>query len=271
MNSPTLPRITVITPSLNQGSFIGQTIDSVLDQSYPDLEYIIIDGGSTDNTLAVLKKYSGRISWVSEEDAGQSNAINKGLRMASGEIITYLNSDDIYHPGALTAVGEFFASHPEVAWLTGRCRIIDICGAEIRRAITLYKNFWLLTNSHRVLQILDFISQPATFWRREVIDEIGEFDEGLEYAMDYDYSLRVGEKFKLRVLHKYLASYRIHPSSKAGGSAHAQFEVDFEIAQRYSSSKLIQNLHNLHNFLIISTYRILLHKYSQRTMIISES
>lgn len=270
MNFPTLPRITIITPSLNQGDFIGQTIDSVLDQSYPDLEYIVIDGGSTDNTLEVLKKYSGRISWVSEKDRGQSNAINKGLWMASGEIVAYLNSDDIYLPGALRAVGEFFASNPEAAWLTGRCRIIDHCGAEIRRGIALYKNFWLLINSYQILLILDFISQPATFWRRVVIDEIGGFDEELEYAMDYDYSLRVGKKFKLLVLHKYLASYRIHHSSKAGGSAHAQFDVDLQIAQRYSSSKLLQNLHNLHNFLIISTYRKLLHKYSQRTMITSE-
>lgn len=268
--SITLPRISVITPSLNQGHFIGQTIESVLQQEYPNLEYIVIDGGSTDDTLEVLKEYSGRISWVSEQDRGQSNALNKGLRMASGEIVAYLNSDDIYHPGALTAVGKFFKSHPEADWLTGRCRIIDLNGAEIRRAITLYKNFWVLTNSYRVLQILDFISQPATFWRKNVIDEIGEFDEELVYAMDYDYSLRVGKKFKLWVLHKYLASYRIHPSSKAGGSAHAQFEVDLQIAKRYCSSNLILHLHTLHNNLIIGVYKLLRQMDSHGSMITAE-
>ena len=266
-----LPSLTVITPSLNQGRFIGQTIESVLGQDYPNLEYIIIDGGSTDNTLEVLKEYSSRITWVSESDGGQSNAINKGLHMASGEIVAYLNSDDIYHPGALTAVGDFFASHPEAAWLTGKCQIIDLIGAEMRRGITLYKNFWLLTNSYLVLQIMDFISQPATFWRKNVIEEIGEFDEELVYAMDYDYSLRVGKKFNLYVLNKYLASFRIHPSSKAGSSSNAQFEVDLQIAKKYSSSKLILYLHNLHNNLIIGVYNLLRKKDSQGPMITAKT
>jgi glycosyltransferase involved in cell wall biosynthesis len=264
------PSITVVTPSLNQGDFIDQTIRSVLGQDYPWLEYIVVDGVSTDNTLEILKKYSDRMIWISEKDRGQSNAINKGLRMAGGEVVAYLNSDDVYQPGALLKVGEFFASQPEAAWLTGKCRIIDQEGVEIRKGVTLYKNFWLRVNSYQALCVLDFISQPATFWRREVIDEIGEFNEHLEYAMDYDYSLRVGKKFKLWVLDEYLASFRVHPSSKAGSSARAQFEVDYQIAKKYSASKFLQSLHKIHNSIIVGTYRRLLWNSHQETMTKSE-
>jgi glycosyltransferase involved in cell wall biosynthesis len=261
------PKISIITPSFNQGDFIGHTIDSVLNQSYPDLEYIVVDGGSTDCTLEVLNRYSGRISWISEKDGGQSNAINKGLRLANGEVIAYLNSDDIYLPDSLSAVGEFFASHPEAAWLTGKCRLIDQHGSEIRKAIMLYKNFWLQLSSYRVLLTLDYISQPATFWRRRVINEIGYFDENLKYAMDYDYSLRVGRKYKLWVLNKYLAAFRIHSSSKTGSSARVQFREDLHVSRRYTSSNLINSLHTIHNALIILIYRLLIQN-SRRTQIL---
>jgi len=265
--SASLPRISIITPSLNQGHFIAQTIESVLGQNYPHLEYIVIDGGSTDNTLEVLQQYSSRISWISEADSGQSHAINKGLRMASGEVLAYLNSDDIYHPGTLAAVGEFFASHPEAGWLTGKCRIIDQYGTEIRRGITLYKNLWLQFNCYQILSVIDYISQPGTFWRKDVIKEIGRFDERLMYAMDYDYSLRVGMKYKLWVLNKYLASFRIHPSSKSRSSTIAQFEEDLQVAKRYIPSNRLINLHGLHNALILRIYSLLWQDQYRRQMI----
>lgn len=268
--SSAFPSISIITPSLNQGRFIEQTITSVLEQDYPYLEYIVIDGGSTDNTLEVLKKYSNKILWISEPDGGQSNAINKGLRMTSGDVVAYLNSDDIYEPGALQVVGRFFASHTKAAWLTGRCRLINQYGTEIRRGITLYKNFMLSTNNYQVLQVLDFISQPATFWRKKVFDEIGDFDDELDYAMDYDYSLRVGMKHKLWVVNKYLASFRIHPSSKSGAYTIAQFEEDFQIAKKYSSSRLLLYLHAVHNSLIIRIYGFLKQKHLRRSITSTE-
>jgi glycosyltransferase involved in cell wall biosynthesis len=255
-----LPKISVITPSLNQGDFIGQTIESVLSQGYPKLEYIVMDGGSTDNTLEVLKKCDDRVYWETENDRGQSHAINKGLRLASGDVVALLNSDDLHEPETLFKVGKFFAHHPKADWLTGKCRVIDQRGRTIRRGVTQYKNFWLRFRSYRVLLVLDYISQPATFWRYQVIKRIGEFDEDLQYAMDYDYSLRVGQHFQLWVLNEYLASYRMHPSSKAGGSAQAQFCVDLEIAKKYTSSSVIRVLHAFHNSLVVSIYRLLLHK-----------
>ncbi len=255
-----LPKISVITPTFNQGDFIGQTIESVLCQGYPKLEYIVMDGGSTDNTIEVIKKYDDQVYWESEKDRGQSHAINKGLRLASGEVVAFLNSDDLYEPGTLLKVGNFFVHHPEADWLTGRCRIIGQGGRVIRRGVTYYKNFWLRVRSYWILLVLDYISQPATFWRNQVIKRIGGFDEDLQYAMDYDYSLRVGQHFQLWVLNEYLASYRIHPSSKAGASAQAQFCVDLEIAKKYTSSSVIRDLHAFHNALIVSIYRLLLHE-----------
>src|SRR5665811_220931 len=116
MSSAILPRITIITPTLNQGRFIETTIQSVLAQGYPNLEYIIMDGGSTDNTLDILQRYAGQLRWISQKDSGQADALNTALKQASGEVIAYLNSDDQYSPGALLAVGQFFVDHPQAAW-----------------------------------------------------------------------------------------------------------------------------------------------------------
>ena len=253
-----LPRITVITPSYNQGQFIQATIESVLEQDYPDLEYIVMDGGSKDQTVDVLKAYDGRVRWVSEEDRGQSHAINKGLRRATGDVIAFLNSDDVYESGALIRVGHFFAEHPEAQWVTGKCCTVDQDGNEIRKAITAYKNFWLRVGSQTALTVLNYISQPATFWTRELVETVGDFDERWHYAMDYDYWLRARRHFKLWFLAESLASFRVHPSSKAGSSARAQFDVDLEIARHHVPSRLLVGLHALHNSTAVSIYRMLL-------------
>ena len=244
MNS--FPRISIITPSYNQVAFIEQTILSILNQDYPDLEYIVMDGGSTDGTLEILKKYSERLTWISEPDRGQSHALNKGFRMATGEVLAFLNSDDLYEPGALIKVGHYFAEHPETTWLTGRCRIIDHDGKEIRKAVTAYKNFWLKVGGYRILQILNFISQPATFWRREVIEQVGLMDERLYYTMDYDYWLRIGQRSRLFNLNQNLAFFRVHLDSKTGGSVSAQFNEQISVARRYTSSKILLELHAIH-------------------------
>ena len=129
-------------------------------------------------------------------------------------------------------------------------------GREFRKPITTYKNFWLLFRSYNVLLVIDYISQPATFWRRQVIERIGPFDETLHYSMDYDYSLRVGKLFKLWVMKDTLASFRIHPSSKSG-QIEDHFNTDLSIARRYARSGFQVGLHRLHNKLIISSYQVL--------------
>src|SRR5262249_46923914 len=126
------PRITIITPSFNQAQFFEQTIASVLDQNYPNLEYIIIDGGSQDHSVEIIRKYDHRLAyWVSEKDRGQTHAINKGLERATGDIIAYLNSDDFYLAGTLHRVAEYFQQHPDVDLLHGRCRTVNVNGEKI--------------------------------------------------------------------------------------------------------------------------------------------
>jgi len=256
-----LPKISIITPTYNQAKFIQQTIDSVFSQNYPYLEYIVMDGGSTDGTVEILKKYNGRLIWFSERDRGQSHAINKGLRKAKGKIICYLNSDDYLENNSLIKVGEFFSKNKQAYWLTGKCKIVDENNHEVRRLITIYKNLFLKhCRSLTLNQIIQFISQPATFWRKEVVERIGYFDESLNYDMDYDYWLRTWFKYQLYFIDDYLASYRIHYSSKAVTSPETQFKVEYDIVKRYTSSKSILAFHKLHSNLALLFYRLFLVK-----------
>jgi len=252
-----LPKISVITPSRNQGAFIERTIRSVLDQDYPELEHIIMDGGSTDGTIDILRKYQGQLTWVSEKDKGQADAINKGIRRSTGEIIAYLNSDDVYGPGALHRVAEYFRAHPETRWLTGKCRIIDEQDREVRRLITAYKNFLLRRYSFSLLLVTNPISQPATFWRRTLVEEFGLFDEHEHLVMDYDYWLRIGKKYPLAVLDEYLAEFRVYAASKTSSSFLTTFRREMELARKHSSSTLLNTMHWISYVGIAAAYLVL--------------
>lgn len=253
-----LPKISIVTPSYNQAHFIEQTIQSVLNQDYPNLEFLVIDGGSKDGTVETLKKYETFLTWVSEPDSGQSNAINKGFKLVTGEIVAFLNSDDLYEPGVLHLVGNYFATHPEAMWLTGKCVNVDETGKEIRSIIRKYKNFWLHWRNYHVLQVLNYISQPATFWRREALQKIGDLDESLHYAMDYDYWLRLGKYYPLHVFDGNLACFRIHRASKSGSAFLQQFEEELRVAARYSPRSLLW-LHRLHCDITVLIYTLLRH------------
>jgi len=251
------PRISIITPSFNQGHFIKETIDSVLGQGYPDLEYIVMDGGSTDETVDILKSYGERVKWVSEKDRGQSDAINKGIRRATGEIIAYLNSDDLYEKGSLDAVADYFTDNPASFWATGKCRIIDMKGVEVRKAITAYKNFFLSRYSYKTLLVTNFISQPATFLRRRAFDELGLFDEGQHRVMDYDFWLRAGERQPPGFIDRYLASFRVYPASKTSSSFDKTFKEELEVARKHTDSAILNGLHYMSYLGICAAYRAL--------------
>ncbi len=250
-----LPSISIIIPSYNQAEFIETTILSVLEQGYPALEVIVIDGGSTDGTLDILRQYDDRLTWISELDRGQAHAINKGLALASGGVVAFLNSDDVYAPGALHAVGAYFAEHPQAQWLTGRCIIVNESGREIRKAITAYKHLWLAFRSYGVLKVLNYISQPATFWRRGLLDEVGNLNEDLRFTMDYEYWLRIGQRYRLHTLRQRLAGFRLYAASKSGGGYEEQFAEEMTVCRRFSSPLVVQ-LHRLHNALILGVYRV---------------
>lgn len=254
MNS--LPKISVITPTYNQGNFIEGTINSVINQNYPNLEYIVLDGGSTDGILEILEKYNKHLIWKSEKDNGQSDAINKGFQRASGDIFSFINSDDTYEPGALLKVGEYFSTNPYAKWVTGYCRVINENDKEIRRFITLYKNFWLNCHSYSSLLLLNYISQPATFWRKNLVKSVGSFNESLHYSMDYDFSLRVGQKHQLYLIQDYLANFRIHKSAKSR-LEREYFNEDYKVASEYAVNKFQTVIHKFHNELIVFIYRLL--------------
>ena len=219
-----LPKISIITPSYNQGPFIERTILSVLNQNYPNLEYIVMDGGSTDNTLEILKKYEDRIIWKSEPDRGQSNAINKGLRISTGDIIAYLNSDDTYKPSVITKVVEQFRLHDDIYLIYGDCDIID----ENDKVIGIFKG--IPANQKKMLYTLRAcIPQQTAFWRRHVLTTIGYFDETLHFAMDTDFFIRILKRYKSLYVPINYANHRWHRFSKSSiekGSCANKFRED---------------------------------------------
>jgi glycosyltransferase involved in cell wall biosynthesis len=235
---PDLPSITVITPSFNAAASIEATLESVRAQRYPKLEHLVVDGASTDGTVEILEAAPG-IRYVSEPDRGLAHALNKGVAMASGDIIGELNADDIYEPGALQAVGESFRDHPEVAWLTGYCRIIDSNGAEIRRVITEYKNAFLRRYSLGLYLTHNFISAPATFFRRTTLDEAGDFDERYRISVDYDLQLRIARRHDPLILRRYLASFRMVEGTLSMSGFQTQFREHAEQARRHGNGHRI--------------------------------
>lgn len=251
------PKISIITPSFNQGRFIEATIKSVLGQEYPDLEYIVVDGGSTDETISILKKYENRLKWISERDRGQSDAINKGIRMSTGDIIAYLNSDDLYEKGALLRIARLFEVSPALRWATGQCGIIDENGNEVRKAITAYKNFLLSNYNYKALLVTNFISQPATFLTRRLIDELGLFDIEQHRVMDYDFWLRAGKRYRPGIVKERLASFRVHTSSKTSSDFSQTFRQELDLSRRYTDSSLIYGLHWLNYLGICTAYTFL--------------
>lgn len=177
-------KISVITPSFNQAQFIESTINSVLDQENLDIEYIIIDGGSTDNTVEILKKYNN-IIWISEKDNGQSHAINKGLKLATGEIIAWLNSDDLYTPNALKTVIQCFEENPEIEFLYGDIEYINKKGEHL-----FYQTGPVLTLKN-LIEDPYIMRQPSCFWRKSLFDKVGYLKEELNVVMDLDLAIRM--------------------------------------------------------------------------------
>lgn len=254
-------KICVIIPCYNSAEFIEETILSILNQDYPNLQCVVVDGGSTDGTLSILDKYqSNRLSWISEKDNGQSDAINKGLQLVKGDIVTYLNADDVYEQNCFRDVSEFFTKFPDQKWLYGNCRIINENGKEIRKLITQYKNFWQRHYGYSRLLVMDFIAQPSVFWRTELTDELGLFDINNHLTMDYEYWLRIGAKYKPGFINEYLARFRLHSTSKSATRFHAASTEALGIAREYAVSQnrsWLIPLQYLSYLLVISTYSLL--------------
>lgn len=207
-----LPRISVITPSYNQGEFIEKTICSVCTQDYHNLEHIVIDGGSTDATGDVLERYKSTFAYcVSERDRGQSEAINKGFRRATGELLCWLNSDDCLEPGTLAYVGAYFNAHPEVDMIAGGVRRVDAHGRELTVEPGRYVNRQQLLTYWRGYDM----HQPSIFWRRRVYEALGGVNERLHLTMDFDYWLRAAAaRFHIASVDRTLSCTILHDRQK---------------------------------------------------------
>ena len=201
------PRITVITPSFNQAAYINQCVDSVLDQRYPNLQYLVLDGGSTDDTLDILRGYRDRLVWKSERDRGQSHAVNKGLRAAEGEIIGWLNSDDYYLPDCFARIVDCFAQHPNASMVYGRALMVDRGGDTLRE----YPTFRFARDD---LRRKCYVCQPSVFIRRSALEEVGLLNESLDICLDYEWWLRIGREHELAFCDHVLAASRHYETTK---------------------------------------------------------
>jgi glycosyltransferase involved in cell wall biosynthesis len=213
---PDLPLVSIITPSFNQARFLEQTIQSVLSQTYAKIEYAVVDGKSTDGSLEIIRKYAKKLTWfVSEKDRGQADAINKGFKKANGELIAWLNSDDLYLPGAVEAAVKVFTKHPNAAIVHADVLAGDAEG-RILNKIT-YKNWGLLD-----LMRFKIIGQPAVFMRKSMLDKAGYLDLNYHLLLDHQLWLRLGQKGEIVYVHEPWAMARFHENAKNTAQA-AQF------------------------------------------------
>jgi glycosyltransferase involved in cell wall biosynthesis len=230
--------ISIVTPSLNQGRFIERTLLSVLDQGIPDLELLVFDGASHDETLDVLRAYSSRCTWVSEPDAGQASAINKGLAVARGDIIGWLNSDDVYRPGALKRVIDFFETNPQVDLVYGNA---DFIAEDDSLIEPYYTEPW---DPSRLRDVC-FVCQPAAFFRRTVVERFGLLNEQLHYCMDYEYWLRMSVAgVNVGYIQECLAGSRLYATNKTLGSRlkfHAEINRMLRVRVGYVPDRWLTN------------------------------
>ncbi len=197
-----------MTPSLNQGEFIEATIRSVLDQGV-DVEYLVADGGSTDRTIDVLRRYEGRLRWHSGPDAGQSDGVNKAIAATSGEIVGWLNADDLYAPGAIAAAAAALRSRPDLGMVYGGAQWVSAAGEPLGEFVSV-EPFDL----RRLLRVGNYIVQPTVFFRRAAFEAVGGLDASLHYVMDYDLWIRLGSAYPVAMLDDTIARVRVHAGTK---------------------------------------------------------
>ena len=223
-----LPSMTIVTPSFNQARFLERTLRSVLEQGYPNLEYIVMDGGSTDGSVEIIRKYADRLTfWTSGPDPGQSAAINAGWRMATGDIIAWQNSDDVYLPGALHAIGEAFVEHPDAVLIYGLTQRIDADGTPLGTIGSAY-NRRTLHYSHQQIPL------TSAFFRRSAVEAAGLLDESLHYSMDLDLFLRLTLMAPPVMLNRTLAEATIHAEAKTTRDADIAAGETHLVRRRYA-------------------------------------
>lgn len=255
------PIISIVTPVFNAIETLPETLASIQAQNYPAIEHVVVDAVSTDGTLELLREeaLAGRITLISEPDDGLSDAFNKGVRAATGELVGWLNADDVYRPGALHAVAAAFAENPGCEWLVGRCRIIGDDGNETRKLVTAYKNTLLRRFSLGLFLTNNFVSSPATFVRRDVLDEVGLLDVRFKYSADYDLWLRLAQRSKPIYVDAEVSSFRMGEGSLSITGFEDQFrEHALNSRENGADHPVAVAVNRVMSRLIVWTYRTIM-------------
>lgn len=230
-----LPKISIVTPSFNQGQFLEETILSVLNQNYPNLEYFIMDGGSTDNSMEIIKKYAPRLTcWESKPDRGQSHAINKGFKIATGELVAWLNSDDLLYPGALFEIAKVWSENPTIGFINGTSELIDESGNSKGKYFGDRFDFLeSLTMSRNT------VAQPSTFISRGSLLDLGFLDEKLHMSMDWDLWLRIASRYDTKFISKVISKSRHWPMTKTNTQVEVSARDHIHIVKKIVQNKSI--------------------------------
>jgi glycosyltransferase involved in cell wall biosynthesis len=251
MKNSELPWVSVVTPAYNQGMFLRDTIESVLSQDYPNIELLVLNDGSTDETESILQEYTGRIRWETQKNIGQTATINKGWRMTKGEIITWLNSDDTFMHGGVRKGVEYLTAHPETSIVFADSLFTTADGTPLEESRPLpafnYKNF--------ITACENPVAQPSSFIRREVVEKTGELDTSFYYFMDWDFWLRAGLYFKIDYIKGVWSTYRLHPESKTvSQSIKVAPELEFMYKKFFSRQDLPLEIKHLKNKAMMNMY-----------------
>lgn len=231
MSSNHLPRVSIVTPSYNQRYYLEQMLDSIRQQDYLHIEHIVIDGGSTDGTLEVLKAAESDLVWRSERDSGQAEALNKGFALATGDIFGWLNCDDLYTPGAVRVVVDYFMTYREAMLVYGDALTIDAHNTSYGLRVNVKP-----CNHEALVHRGDFIVQPAAFWRKCVWHQLGPLDETLHYALDYEYWMRASRRYKLHYVPLCLAKERLYRGAKTSNGHLKRINELYRVAKRHGGS-----------------------------------
>lgn len=260
-NAGEVPRISIVIPSYNKGDYIERTLESVLNQGYPRLEVIIQDGGSTDGSVEVIRRLARKhpkvVKWVSRKDGGQVMAINAGLRKAKGEVLTYLNADDILSKGSLAEVAKYYQKSPTASWFVGQGDIVDEEGRVNSSWVTRYKNFLLRMNSFWCLLMVNYITQPSVYISKSAYKKNGPFTGTKKYVMEYDLWLKLGKVGMPVVIDRNLSSFRLFQGNLSSVYFNELLALDWKVAAKYTDNPLILGLHWLHNLIRICILKML--------------
>lgn len=245
------PKISIVIPSYNKADFIYETLDSIAIQKYENKEVIIQDGGSSDGTVDIIKsfhaKYPKLFKWESKKDKGQLDAINKGMNKATGDIVTYINADDVYTEGALEAVAKAYMNNPNRLWFAGKSKLIDGNSKEISPWVNYYKNILLKLNNYTFLLMVNYLMQPSVFITKKAYEKNAPFTGNERFILEYDMWLKLGRQEMPVVIDEEITKFRFEPGTISARQSKYLLECDLEVVKEYTSNELLLMIHKLHN------------------------